>query len=171
MRTASAQEAVKSLAEGGGRLIDVRELEEFRSQHIAGSCLMPLSLLETQARCLNRSETIYLVCHSGIRSGMAAEFLSREGFSSVWAVEGGVESMAQAGARVERSASVVWSMERQVRGAAGALVLAGVLLSLAAGRGWLALSGFVGAGLVFSAVTGTCGLALLLARMPWNRRS
>jgi rhodanese-related sulfurtransferase len=58
---------------------------------------------------------------------------------------------------------------RQVQIAAGSLVLLGVILSHTVASGWIWLSGFVGAGLIFAGVSGFCGLARLLAALPWNR--
>ncbi len=70
-----------------------------------------------------------------------------------------------------RGTSRVWSLERQVRFAAGGLVLSGASLAFVVDPRWLALPAFVGLGLVFSAATDTCGMALILARLPWNRGS
>ncbi len=56
-----------------------------------------------------------------------------------------------------------------MRFAAGLFVLAGGVLSLLVHPWFVALSVFVGAGLVFAAVTDTCGMGMMLARMPWNR--
>ena len=60
-------------------------------------------------------------------------------------------------------------LERQVRIAAGALVLVGTLLSLFVHPALIGLAIFVGAGLVFAGISNFCGMGLLLARMPWNR--
>lgn len=60
------------------------------------------------------------------------------------------------------------SLERQVRIAAGSLVFIGALLSYVVHPAWIALSAFVGAGLVFAGITDTCGMGMVLARMPWN---
>ena len=61
------------------------------------------------------------------------------------------------------------SLERQVRVAAGSLVLLGVALAALVHPGFVGLAAFVGAGLLFAGLTDTCGMGLLLARMPWNR--
>jgi hypothetical protein len=61
------------------------------------------------------------------------------------------------------------SLERQVRIAAGLLVLIGSLLGWLVHPVFIGLSAFVGAGLVFAGVTDTCGMGLMLARMPWNQ--
>lgn len=63
------------------------------------------------------------------------------------------------------------SLERQVRIAAGALVLIGLALAWAIHPYFLALAAFVGAGQVFAGLTDFCGMAILLSKMPWNRRS
>jgi rhodanese-related sulfurtransferase len=60
---------------------------------------------------------------------------------------------------------------RQVQIAAGSLVLLGLILSHAVAPGWIALTWFVGAGLMVAGITGFCGMARLLAVMPWNRVS
>jgi hypothetical protein len=85
-------------------------------------------------------------------------------------VEGELQAWVAAGYPVERGTSRVWSLERQVRFAAGTGVLLGVGLAWMAHPWFIALTAFIGAGLVFSTVTDTCGMALMLARMPWNQR-
>ena len=84
-------------------------------------------------------------------------------------LDGGMMAWEAAGLSVERDERAPWSIERQVRFAAGALVLLGVLLSVAVAPAFVWLAGFVGAGLAFAAVTDTCAMGLLLARLPWNR--
>jgi hypothetical protein len=61
------------------------------------------------------------------------------------------------------------SLERQVRIAAGSIVLVGAILALLVDPLFVLVSGFVGAGLVFAGITDTCGMGLMLARMPWNQ--
>jgi hypothetical protein len=83
-------------------------------------------------------------------------------------VEGGTQAWDEAGLPVVRGQKAI-SLERQVRIAAGSLVLLGALLGYFAHPYWIALSAFVGAGLVFAGITDTCGMGMLLARMPWNQ--
>jgi hypothetical protein len=85
-------------------------------------------------------------------------------------VEGGTQAWVEAGLPVNRGASKVMSLERQVRIAAGSLVLTGVLLSLFVHPYFIGLSGFVGAGLIFAGISDWCGMGLLLAKLPWNTR-
>jgi Protein of unknown function (DUF2892) len=57
-----------------------------------------------------------------------------------------------------------------VRIVAGSLVLIGVLLGWFVHRGFFGLSAFVGAGLVIAGIADFCGMGLLLAKLPWNKR-
>ena len=99
----------------------------------------------------------------------AEKTYARSVLTNVSNVEGGIEAWKAAGLPVEKDANAVWSLERQVRFAAGSLVVIGVLLSLISPY-FILLSAFVGAGLVFAAVTDTCGMAMALAKMPWNKQ-
>ena len=60
-------------------------------------------------------------------------------------------------------------VDRQVQLIAGSMVLTGIALGTLVNPWFLAISAFFGAGLTFAGATGTCGLALLLLKMPWNR--
>lgn len=151
------------------QIIDVREFPEFASERVARARLMPLSNFEKHAADIDRSKPVYLMCRSGNRAKQAAEKLITKGFTDVHVVEGGMTAWASANLLVIRGESKVWSLERQVRFAAGSLVVLGVLLTIFVNSYFVILSAFVGAGLVFAAVTDTCGMAMMLARMPWNR--
>ena len=88
---------------------------------------------------------------------------------TAYVVDGGIEAWKQAGLPVARNARAPLELMRQVQIAAGSLILLGAVLAATLSPWFLLLSGFVGAGLVFAGVSGFCGMALLLARMPWNR--
>lgn len=154
-----------------GALIDVREYAEFAGGRVAGATLIPLGELVARHSEIDRNQTVYLLCRTGRRSAEAQCRLQALGFTDVRNVTGGFEAWRSAGLPIERDAHAVWSLERQVRFTAGMLVLLGIALSFAVHPIGLVLSGFVAAGLVFAAVTDTCGMALLLARLPWNRRN
>jgi rhodanese-related sulfurtransferase len=111
---------------------------------------------------------LYLICRTGTRAQQAWKRLHDAGFAQVVCVEGGTEAWEQAGLPVVRGRGVI-ALDRQVRIAAGLLVLLGVGLSILVHPAWIALSAFVGAGLVFAGITDTCGMAMLLAKMPWNQ--
>lgn len=158
------------LAAGEGcTLVDVREYPEFAAGRVAGAQLIPLGELERRASELDPGTPIYVICRTGRRSSEAQRLLRAAGFADVRNVEGGVTAWMAAGFPVERTERAPWSLERQVRFVAGLLVLAGVLLSVLVAPAFVWLSAFVGAGLVFAAVTDTCAMGLALARLPWNR--
>ncbi len=162
---------INNLLDTGGecQVIDVREFSEFNSERIADAKLMPLSNFEKHEAEIDHTKPVYIMCRSGNRAKQAAEKLTSKGFTDIHVIEGGMTAWAGANLPVIKGDSKVWSLERQVRFAAGGFVLTGVLLSVFVSPYLILLSGFVGAGLMFSAVTDTCGMGMVLARMPWNR--
>lgn len=164
-------ELESALARGGCQALDVREPAEIASERIRGLRPAPLSSLDFHVGSLQVTEPVYVVCRSGKRAETAALRLKGLGHQDVRVLQGGLLGWLAAGLAVEKGPSRVWSLERQVRFAAGSLVVLGVLLAAAVAPAFIALSGFVGAGLVFAAVTDTCGMAMILARMPWNQRA
>lgn len=148
--------------------LDCREPGEFAGRRWKGSVNAPLSRFEEAVAGLSRSRPVVVLCQSGRRSRDAAERLAALGFTDVRVVEGGLGGCPEG--CLERGPGGVWSMERQVRFAAGALVVAGVALGRAAHPGFFLLSAGVGGGLIYSAVTDTCGMTAVLALLPWNRR-
>ena len=165
--------AAKQVAGEPVELIDVRTPVEFREVHCAFARNVPLSDLDPRAVMVDRGVTagspLYVICRSGGRGEQACAKFRAAGFPDAVNVEGGTLAWAACGLPVHRGRKAV-SLERQVRIAAGTLVLLGATLGLLVHPYFLGLSAFVGAGLVFAGVTDTCGMGLLLARMPWNRR-
>ena len=162
------------LLEGGSKvdLIDVRTPAEFQELHVANARNVPLDQLDP-AKLMptgngSGQETLYVICRSGGRGKQACEKFLKAGFANVVNIEGGTLACEQAGLPVVRGKKTI-SLERQVRIAAGSLVLLAAVLSWLIHPAFVALSAFVGAGLIFAGVTDTCGMGLLLARMPWNR--
>ncbi len=152
-------------------LIDVRTPVEFREVHVEFARNVPLDQLDAAKIAAGRNgatEPLYVICRSGNRAQQACEKLIAAGHGNVVSVEGGTQAWDQAGLPVVRGQKTI-SLERQVRIAAGSLVLVGALLGYFAHPYWIGLSAFVGAGLVFAGITDTCGMGLMLARMPWNR--
>ncbi len=153
-------------------LIDVRTPVEYREVHAAIARNVPLDQLDPlavmQARGGASGEPLYVICRSGGRGQQACEKFLQAGYANVVNVEGGTQAWEASGLAVVRDKKVI-SLERQVRIAAGLLVCLGALLSWLVHPAFVALSAFVGAGLVFAGITNTCGMGLLLARMPWNR--
>ncbi len=153
-------------------LIDVRTPAEYRQVHAEFARSVPLDGLNPKAimgsRNGNNDRPLYAICRSGGRSRRAVERFHAAGFANVVNVEGGTLAWEKAGLPVVRG-EVSMSLERQVRIAAGSLVVIGTALGAFVHPGFLGLAGFVGAGLVFAGVTDTCGMGMMLARMPWNR--
>ncbi|MEW4569555.1 rhodanese-like domain-containing protein [Tautonia sp. JC769] len=153
-------------------LIDVRTPVEFREVHAEPARLVPLDQLEPRSvmdgRNGSREEPLYLICRSGGRAQKAAETFVAAGFENVVNVEGGTQAWEAAGLPVVRGKKAI-SLERQVRIAAGTLVAIGTALGAFVTPWFLVIPGFVGAGLVFAGITNTCGMGMMLARMPWNR--
>jgi rhodanese-related sulfurtransferase len=154
-------------------LIDVRMPVEFREVHVGFARNVPLDQLDASRVAVRRNGTgqpLYVICRSGNRGKQACEKLIAAGCANVVNVEGGTLAWDQAGLPVVRGRKAI-SLERQVRIAAGTLVLISALLGYFAHPYWIALAAFVGAGLVFAGITDTCGMGMLLARMPWNQVS
>lgn len=169
MRSCTIEELEKILSlPDGCCLVDVREEAEFQSEHIHRFACLPLSRMPESLRTLPTDRPIVVVCRSGARARHAAELIERTGREDIRVLEGGIRSWISAGRDVVKGPRRTWSLDRQVRFAAGMMVLAGVALAHWAHPGWAALSAFVAAGLVFSAVTDRCGMTKLLAKLPWN---
>jgi len=153
-------------------LIDVRTPAEFREIHASNAVNIPLDQLAAEKiKDLvngNGADPVYLICQSGNRSSKACQKLIDAGFANVVSVEGGTKAWEAEGLPVNRGKKAI-SLERQVRIAAGFLVLTGALLGMFVNPWFSGLSAFVGAGLMFAGITDTCGMAMLLAKMPWNR--
>ncbi|WP_372918499.1 rhodanese family protein [Sandarakinorhabdus sp.] len=172
LKTLSPSEAASLVAAGHAALVDVREADEFASRHIPGALSLPLSLPDTGPLACGMNSSVIFTCQTGRRtSASSGRLLARVPGGSAWMLEGGVDAWARAGLPIAgREAAIPLPIMRQVQIAAGLLVLAGVMLSIFVAPPWIALAGFVGAGLSFAGITGWCGMAQLLAVMPWNRR-
>ncbi len=169
IKRASVHEINNLVQSGECQVIDVREFSEFSSERIADAQLMPLSNFEKHADEIDHTKPVYLMCRSGNRAKQAAERLSSKGFTDVHVIEGGMLAWSQAGLPLVTGESKVWSLERQVRFSAGLLVLTGALLAFFVHPYFVGIAAFIGAGLAFSGATDTCGMAMVLAKMPWNQ--
>lgn len=171
MQTTSAHEFFNDIKSENKILIDVRSPDEFRASHVPGSINVPLDQIETgQDHKIPKDGPVYLLCQSGVRSERARKLLESRGYGNLVCIEGGLAEFAKIPGVVE-TVSRVLPLMRQVQIAAGFLVTLGIVLSWFVHPAFLALSLFVGTGLVFAGVTGFCGMAILLEKMPWNRFS
>ena len=154
-------------------LIDVRTPTEYREVHVGFARNVPLDRLDPAAVMRDRvgpaGDPLYVVCRSGGRGAQACERFAEAGFPNAVNVAGGTTAYVEAGLPVVRGPKAI-SLERQVRIAAGSLVLLGAVLGAFVHPAFVGVSAFVGAGLLFAGVTDTCGMGMALARMPWNRR-
>ena len=161
-------------ADAGVSLIDVRTPVEFAEVHAPLAKNVPLDQFDPKALAtsgqLSKDQPVYLLCRSGGRATKAAEKLTQQGFDHAVVVEGGTLAWIEAGLSVNRGTTKVISLERQVRIAAGSLVLTGVLLAIFVHPYFIGISAFVGAGLIFAGITDWCGMGLLLAKLPWNTK-
>ena len=174
--TAIDPQAFAKLCKEGQKidLIDVRTPVEFREVHVESARNVPLDQLDPaalmQVRHGSANEPLYFICRSGSRGQQACAKLLQAGFSNAVNIEGGTLACEQAGLPVVRGKKAI-SLERQVRIAAGSLVVLGAVLGWFVHPALIGLSAFVGAGLAFAGITDTCGMGMVLARMPWNRCS
>ena len=154
------------------KVLDVRTGLECRTEkidypliHIPLHLLDPVVFLKDYGSSLG-TQRLYVLCRSGGRARKAAESLSAAGIPQIAIVTGGMGACKSCNAPIQYGKAI--SIERQVRIAAGLLALAGVLLGHFVDDGFYILSGAIGGGLIFAGVTDRCGMALLLARAPWN---
>jgi rhodanese-related sulfurtransferase len=148
-------------------LLDVRTPLEFESERIEGALNVPLDHLDTRLDDIPDRTDVVVVCRTGVRATIAAETLARAG-RRARVLEGGVHGWRRARLPLREGRKRL-AVDRQVQLIAGTMVLAGVALGTLVSPWFLVLAAFFGAGLTFAGATGTCGLALLLMRMPWNR--
>lgn len=151
-------------------LIDVREPGEYLSEHIPGAQSMPLSTFDPH-QLKNISRRIVLQCQSGNRSEKAAHKMFEAGFVRVTHLQGGLPTWKAAGYPTKVNKKAPISMFRQVQIVAGSLGLLGTLLGVWLSPWFLIVPGFIGAGLLFAGVTNTCAMAMLLSKLPYNRRA
>jgi rhodanese-related sulfurtransferase len=153
---------------GATQLVDVRSAGEFAAGHVPGAMNIPLEEIERRLGDLNAEQTLVLICKSGTRAGIATEFL-KDKRANLVVLQGGTEAWVKAGLPLVVSAKSRWAPERQVRLVAGLLLLSSVVLSLTVYPPMVYLAGFVGLGLTGAGLTDFCPMAILLAKMPWNR--
>lgn len=169
MKRMTAQELKKHLERGEILLIDVREPGEHKSEHIEGAKLIPLGEISHE-KLPGKSHPIVIHCNSGRRSEQACrKLLEQDANLDIYSLEGGIVSWKNEGLPVKNQGRAVLPLDRQTQLAAGFLAFIGVLLGGIVHPAFYALSGLVGLGLMTAGLTGWCGMAKLLAKMPWNR--
>ena len=155
---------------GKAQLVDVRSAGEFAAGHVPGAANIPLEEIERRIGDLSADETLVLICKGGKRARIAADLL-KDKRENLVVLQGGTDAWAKAGLPLVVSAKSRWALERQVRLAAGLLVLSSVVVSLTVYPPMVYLAGLMGLGLTGAGLTDFCPMAILLAKMPWNRAS
>ena len=169
MKSLSVQESAQKRKEVDSiPLIDVRTPAEFGSVHAEGAVNHPMESLDVERLRFGKEDEIQVICQSGGRSMKVCQKLEAAGYSNVVNVEGGTSAWQASELPVVEGKKMM-SLERQVRIAAGSLIVIGAAIGQFVHPGGFGLSAFVGAGLVFAGVTDTCGMGMMIARMPWNR--
>jgi len=163
----SAADAARRI-DAGATLIDIREAGEFAREHVSGALNVPR---DTLAAARLPAGPLIFSCRSGGRTGACAAEIASLAGPDAMIMDGGLMAWQSAGLPVAIDRSQPIDIMRQVQIAAGLLILTGVLLSLLVAPAFLGLSAFVGAGLLFAGLSGWCGMARLLALMPWNRQA
>lgn len=163
------EDVASRVRHGHALLIDIRDDDEFARRHIPGAISLPLSRFEGGALPQGDGMQIIYTCRTGMRTDANAARLAGPVHGDAFVLTGGVDGWAKAGLPVEEDRKAPMEMMRQVQIVAGSLVLGGVVLGFAVSPGFFGLSAFVGAGLIFAGVSGFCGMAKVLAFLPWNR--
>lgn len=166
-----APKAKALLDSGEAILIDIRESDEFAREHVPGAHHVPLSGFNPADFPADKNKIAIFHCASGARTAEAAPKILGTGFAEVYMLDQGLAGWKKAGLQTVVNRKMPISLQRQVQIAAGSMVLIGVVFGFTVSPWFFLLSGFVGAGLIFSGVCGTCAMANLLAAMPWNRRA
>ena len=161
----------KRLLDQGAILVDIREADEHAREKIAGSTLLPLSKLDEADLAVHEGRPVLFHCKSGARTLANSPRLAGklDAGCDAYIVEGGLDAWKKAGLPVVADRRQPLELQRQVQIAAGGLAFFGTLLGLLASPWFFAVPLFVGAGLLNAGITGFCGMARLLMRMPWNR--
>jgi len=171
LKTISPQDAA-DLVHHGAVLIDVRDADEHAREHIPGARHHALSRIDVETPVRAGDDILVFHCRSGARtSGNAGRLAAAAQNCQAYILEGGLDAWKKAGLPVRLDRKQPIEIMRQVQIVAGTLILLGVLLGAFVAPGFYVLSGFVGAGLLFAGLSGFCGMARLLAGMPWNKRA
>jgi rhodanese-related sulfurtransferase len=174
INTISPQEAARWLANGEAILIDVREADEFRAEHIAYANSLPLSVLKDLFRQMNIPVTRKIIFHclKGARGGQACMTIQGDGpcDNPLYNMDGGITAWKESGLPVVSSAvSAGMTIFRQVQIIIGGLIAAFVVCGLLGLTFGFMIAGLLGFALFIAGLTGWCGLAMLLSKMPWNK--
>lgn len=169
--TIDALGAKALLEKGEAILIDVREPVEFSNLSIENAILKPLSMISDSDISSDSPKKIIVQCRSGKRSQTACHQYSKaHPHIEFFNLDGGILAWQKAGFKtISKNKSKVLPLDRQVQLTVGSMVFLGVIFGYFFNPNFLIIPLFFGAGLMFAGLSGTCGLAMFLAKMPWNQ--
>lgn len=158
----------QALLAQGYRLVDIRSVDEFRREHITGAQNIALEQLSQHTLA---QQNVVFCCLSGMRTQANSDALAQCTAGEALLLDGGLNAWKRAQGETTIDRSQPLPLMRQVQIVAGLLVFISILLGTLVHSGFLLVAGFVGLGLTFAGLTGWCGMAILLMKMPWNKRS
>jgi rhodanese-related sulfurtransferase len=164
-------QAAQALMNQGAVLVDIRGADEHAREHIARARHVPMERLKSGGLPVDGASAVIFHCRSGNRTQLNAQVLGESTACDAYVLEGGLDAWKKAGLPVVTDASQPLELQRQVQIVAGSLIVLGAVLGATVSPWFHALSGFVGAGLVFAGASGFCGMARVLMLMPWNRKA
>lgn len=171
----SIQAFVSQATDSETLIVDVRSFAEYAHAHIKGAINIPLNdiLANSQdqfalTRFIDNKKNIIFVCKSGHRAQQAAEHVANHDELAVTWCACDIEVCETNNIAVVKNSNRI-SLERQVQMTAGLMILIGTILGAWVNQWFYILPGFIGAGLTYAGLSNTCGLALILAKMPWNK--
>lgn len=170
MKTIDAATLKRWIDSGEVVVVDVREPAEHAAERIHDATLVPLSTVTKSALPCCDGKKLVIHCRSGKRSTNACEKLLKEDPNlEVYNLEGGISAWSAAGHHVATSKKFFMPLDRQAQLAIGLMLITGSVLGALFSPAWFLLTGFIGAGLTIAGLTGFCGLAILMSKMPWNQ--
>lgn len=171
-KTVDATTLKKWMDNGEAAVVDVREPAEYAAEKIAGAQCVPVGNISKKDLPEIRGKKLVIHCRSGKRGGTACEkLLAEDPNLEIYNLEGGISAWSQAGYEVKSSGKFFLPLDRQVQLTIGLCIIIGSLLAYFVNPFFFLLTGFFGVGLTFAGLTGTCGLAMAMAKMPWNQKS
>lgn len=169
-REISANEAFMLIEKEDVGIIDVREPAEHMSSHIEGSELFPLSKLKGEDIKHNKN-TYIIYCQKGGRGKSACEkLLAHNPDLDIYNISGGINEWINEGYSVRKGEKSILPLDRQVQLSISTLLLVFCALSLTISTAFIWPIIFIATGLFVAGATGFCGLARVIALMPWNQR-
>lgn len=172
IKTVDARTAKEWLSKNEAIIVDVREPGEYAAMHIPGAKLIPVGTINNDNLPELSNKKLIIHCQISRRGATACEkLLLGNPNLNVYNLEGGITAWEKAGFKVEKSGGTFLSIERQVQITIGSGVLIGLIFGYLIHPGFLFLSAFFGAGLLFAGISGSCGLLILMGKMPWNQKN